>query len=575
MDKKWKIKFGPADEALLSDFDCDSIVKKILFNRGLKNKEEIERFFDFSYNRDVLDPFLFHDMEKAVKRIIKAKEKKEKIAIFGDYDADGVTASALLFETLKNLGFLEVEIYIPDRQIEGYGMNPSAVEYLSGNKVNLIITVDCGITNAPEIELAKKLGMDVVITDHHCIPDNLPPAVAIINPNIKDCGYKFQHLAGVGVAFKLAQALYQKIDPDNIEKLKWSLDLVSIGTIADYAPLLGENRVLVKYGLIVLSKTKRTGLLELFKVGRIEVNENCIPDTRKIMFQIAPRINAAGRIDHANISYKIMLEEKRAEARELALEIEKKNQDRQKITGEIFNEIKILAENSFKNKKFIFAYNEHWPAGILGLVAGKAAEEFNKPAVIMQKQPDEFTGSLRSIPAVDIMEVLEECKDLLTRFGGHSQAAGVRVKHSDIEKFYDKFSQTIEKKLEGVDISPEIDVDLEISFADINWELMMEIKKMEPFGENNEEPVFLVRNAVVDDIKVVGNGNKHLKLQLRDQGMTPKTFDSIGFGLGSKISEIKKGEILDIIFNLQEDEWNGNKKLQLNLIDFRIAENDV
>lgn len=566
----WTIKPKSKNESTELAGKYHPVVLQLLFNRGLSQKEDIENYFNSDYETSVSDPFLFSDMKKAVERIARAKEKKEKIAIYGDYDADGVTATALLFETLEKLGFENVIVYIPDRQLEGYGMNMEAIEYLHKEKVDLIITVDCGITSQEEIEKAGKLKIDVVITDHHHVPQMLPEALAVINPNVKDCQYPEKKLAGVGVAFKLAQAMYEKMNPKEAEQLKWSLDLVAIGTVADCVPLLGENRVLAKYGLIVLSKTKRKGLLEMFKVGRISISEDDRPNTHKISFQVAPRINAAGRMDHASFSYKLMIEKDPVKARDMALEVESKNQSRQKITGEITREARAIAENMFKNKKFIFAENEHWPAGLLGLVAGKIADEFNKPTLILQKREYEFVGSLRSIPQVNIIETLEKCAGLLIKFGGHAQAAGVRVAHGQIEKFYAKFGHLIEEQLEGKDISPQIEVDMEIGADDVNWELLGQIKKMEPFGEGNEEPVFLAKNMIVEDFRIVGNGSKHLKLALRSKDSSPKIFDAIGFGMGDKFPNLKNGDSIDIVFNLQEDEWNGNKKIQLKLIDLKI-----
>lgn len=554
------------------------VTLKLLANRGINNKENIEKFFNADYENGLLDPHLFADMDKAVTRIIQAKEANEKIAIYGDYDADGVTATAVLFEALEKLEFKNVVIYIPDRQLEGYGINSEAIKYLHGQKVNLIVTVDCGITSAEEIMQAKQFGIDVVITDHHHIPKKIPEAVAIINPNVNNCGYPEKNLAGVGVAFKLIQALYQKIDPEKTELLKWSLDLVAIGTVADCVPMLGENRVLAKYGLVVLSKTRRPGLMEMFKVGRISISENDMPNTHKIAFQISPRINAAGRMDHASVSYKLLIEKNPVLAREMALEVEARNQERQKVTAEITREVRTLAENMFKDRKLIFAENEHWPVGLLGLVAGKISDEYNKPTVILQKQEKEYAGSLRSIPQVNIIESLEECAELLIKFGGHSQAAGIRVAPEKIEKFYKKLGKIIDKKLTGKDTIPEIEIDMEIVAEDINWDLVSEIKKMEPFGEGNEEPVFLLKNILVEDLKIVGNGSKpagrtgrHLKLALRVGKNSPKIFDAIGFGFGERFAKLKSGNIVDIVFNLQEDEWNGNKKIQLKLIDLKIV----
>jgi single-stranded-DNA-specific exonuclease len=568
MQKKWNIKneIGTMSANLKNKFN--PIVLQLLVNRGIVGDEALENFFNFTYDADVHDPFLFVDMEKAVERILLARKNKERVAIFGDYDADGVTATAVMYESLTSVGFEKVVPYIPDRQTEGYGMNEPAIEFLAKEGVTLIITVDCGITNISEVEKARQLGIDVIITDHHHVPKILPQAVAIINPHMEKGGYPFPNLAGVGVAFKLAQAIQKKVDDSNTDQLKWLLDLVVIGTVADCVPLVGENRVLTKYGLVVLSKTRRIGLLEMFKVGRITINENAVPSTQKIGFQIAPRINAAGRMDHASISYELMIETDVAKARIMALEVEDKNKARQKITAEITREVRALAENSYKDKKLIFASSEHWQVGILGLIAGRIADEFNKPTAVFQKQEEYFVGSFRSIDQVNIISALEKCSDLLIRYGGHSQAAGVQVEHKNMEKFYEKLSDIIEKELEDKDITPSIEIDAEILAEKIDWLLIQDIKKLEPFGEGNEDPVFLLKNLLIADMRVVGNGSKHLKLSLRSQS-SPQIFESIGFGLGDKFPDLKVGDTADIVFNLQEDEWNGNKKMQLNLVDLR------
>lgn len=547
------------------------IILRLLSSRGVSSPEQVDSFFNFDYEKDLGDPFAIAGIEKAVGRIVEAKEKKEKIAIFGDYDADGVSASAVVYETLCELGLQDVICYIPDRQLEGYGMNEKAVKYLSEKGVKLIITVDCGITNHKEVETAGQLGMDVIVTDHHNVPEILPAAYACINPNISDSGFAYKELAGVGVAFKLCQALYGKIAPGKAEQLKWKLDLVALGTIADCVPLLGENRVLAKYGLIVLSKTRRTGFQEIFKVGRIEINENNIPNAHKVAFQVAPRINAAGRMDHANVSYKLLIEKDPVAARTMALEVESSNQRRQKITAEIFKEVQALAQQSFGDKKFIFASSPHWPVGILGLVAGKIAEEFQKPTVIFQQQENEFVGSLRSIPEIHIMEMLKKCQDLLVKFGGHSQAAGVSLWPDKVPDFCQRMSALIEEKLSGKKIESVVEIDCNMTAEDINWEFLTELKKMEPFGEGNEEPVFSMEHMLIAEAKIVGNGQKHWKLALRAKNGSPKIFDAIAFSAAEKFPDLKEGDEIDIAFNLCEDEWNGNKKIQLKLIDIKTA----
>jgi single-stranded-DNA-specific exonuclease len=572
MEKIWKIKESSREFPKELEKKFNPLVLRILFNRGVREASEIEKFFLFDYVNDLSNSSEFLGMEKAVDRIALAKKSGEKIAIFGDYDADGVSASAVLHETFGLLGFSEPVCYIPDRQLEGYGMNEKAVEYLAGQGVKLIITVDCGITNRKEVARARELGMDVIITDHHSVPDELPEALVCINPHIPTSGFPFSDLAGVGVAFKLAEAICRKIDPGKIESMKWLLDLVAIGTIADCVPLLGENRVLVKYGLLVLSKTKRVGMREIFQVGRIDISENNIPDTQKVAFQIAPRINAAGRMDHANISYQLLIEKDIAKARVMALELESKNQNRQKITTEIFREVQALSQKSFQDKKFIFAESEVWPVGILGLVAGKITEEFQKPTAIFQKKGDELSGSFRSIPEVNIMQMIRGCSDLLLRFGGHSQAAGVSLKTENSQKFYARMSELIEKELLGKEIVPTLEVDVEIAAEDIDWDLLNDLKKMEPFGQGNAEPVFCARSMFVSEARIIGNGQKHWKLAIRPDKDSPKIFDAVGFSMVEKFPNLKSGDIIDTVFNLSEDEWNGNKKIQMKLIDLRIVE---
>jgi len=560
------------------------LITQLLFSRGLKTEDEIRKFISPDYETDSNDPFLFCDMEKVVQRIDEARDKKQIVAISGDYDADGITAAIMIKETLDALG-VESFVYIPDKRTDGYGMNIEAVNMFKEKNVSLVVTVDCGITSFVEIEKANSLGIDVIITDHHHIPAVLPPAYAIINPHMENSGYPFADLAGVGVAFKVVQAVYQKLLPEKIEQTKWLLDLVAIGTIADCVPLVSENRLFAKYGLTVLAKTKRVGLKELFTVGRIIISEGALPDTKKVSFYIAPRINAAGRINHANLSYDLIVEKDVARARDFALELEANNTERQKITEKMAEEIRIMAQNIYKDKKFIFAINEHFSMGVVGLVAGKIAQQFNKPTAVFQKCEDISKGSFRSIPQINIIETIEECRELLVEFGGHSQAAGVSVKNENLDKFYEKMDKLISEKLEGIDLSEEIKIDAEVSAQDINFELAEEFEKLKPFGEGNSEPIFLISGLEVKEKRVVGNGNKHVKLFLAAKGPAstrgndrsstrggiPKIFEAISFNGYEKYADIKTGDNVDIVCNIQKDEWNGNRKVQLMLIDLRVT----
>lgn len=563
---KWKIK-EKNEINIPGGLNLPEVLVRLLVERGVESPEEIKDFLDVGYEKGTHDPFLFSDMEKVVERVKEARDKKEKVVVFGDYDADGVTSSVILKKTLEEIG-ISADVYIPDKRTEGYGMNPEAIDRFAEEKVKLIITVDCGITGIDEVEQAKKLGIDVIITDHHYVPEKLPKALAIINPRTKDSGYPFLELAGVGVAFKVAQAIFERLLPEDKEQTRWMLDLVAIGTVADCVALVGENRVFVKYGLLVLSKTKRIGLQQLFSVAKLNIDENNLPSTRNIGFHIAPRINAAGRINHANLAYDLLIEEDIAKARVFALELEENNSNRQKITETLTNEVKALAEKSFKDKKLIFAVGENFPIGVVGLVAGRVVQQFNKPTAVLQKGETESKGSFRSIPQVNIIEAIERCQELLIRFGGHSQAAGISIENDKLEAFHKKLDAEIEKELAGKDISPQLLVDAEISPEEVNWELVENLDKLKPFGEGNPEPVFVMRNLIVENTRIIGNGEKHLKLSLRRQD-SPKIFEAIGFYVSKEFKQIQKDDVIDIAFNLQKDEWNGNQRTQFLLLDIK------
>lgn len=569
---RWKLKEEIALPESLKSLSLPLAIKKLLAFRGIMTRSQAEVFLLADYERDMHSPFLFSQMEKVVERIEDAKKNGERVAIFGDYDADGITSSVILKETLTELG-IESFVYIPDKKLEGYGLNQKAILQFKEKNVKLIITVDCGITGIAEIKKASELGIDVIITDHHHIPNNIPQAFAIINSHMQDSGYPFSDLAGVGVAFKVVQAIYERLMPEKKEMTKWMLDLVAIGTIADCVPLLEENRIMVKYGLLVLAKTRRLGLKELFTVGRIVIDENNIPDTRKISFHVAPRINAAGRIKHANLAYDLIVETDPSKARVLALELEANNGQRQKITEQVTKEVKILALNSFKNKKFIFAEGEHFPIGVVGLVAGKIAQEFNKPTVIFQKEARVSKGSFRSIPQLNIIETIEKCKEFVLKFGGHAQAAGVSVENVKMKNFYEAMNALIEKELTGKDLSPKIMIDLKLMPSEIDFEILDSLEKLRPFGEGNPEPVFMMEKLIITALKTVGNGNKHTKMSLRPQDGTVKNFEGILFNSTEKIRGIESGAEIDVVFSLQKDQWNGNNRIQFIIEDIALSEN--
>ncbi len=585
METNWIIK-PTIDKKLCETFPEHSpLILQLLYNRGLTTQETIDEFFSPDYKNDIHDPYLLKGMKEAVERIRKAIEQKEKILVYGDYDADGVTSSVLIIKTLKFLGAKNVSVYIPDRAKEGYGMNKEAIEQIKKMDVSLIITVDCGVASRKEVDLANLLKIDVIITDHHWVPDKLPNSLAIINPKQKDDDYPFKNLAGVGVAFKLSQALLSnkkpKQNPDDIKTNlsfeKWLLDLVAVGTVADSVPLLGENRTLVNYGLIVLEKTKNIGLNELIK--KIKTNKSASGQNKEQIFkidsdiigyQISPRINAAGRMDHANTSFELLITESPQEAQGLAASLEILNTQRQSLTEKI---IKQIRERIGKNpkEKVIFEGDGAWPIGILGLIAGKLADEYSRPVFIYNKGTIFLSGSCRSIPSFNVIEALNRCQSFLLEFGGHKGAAGFRTENANLKKLKEKISKNAEQEINENEIIPNIEIDAEIKIKNIDWTFFKEVEKMAPYGEANPEPIFLLRNMNVTEMRAVGNGEKHLKLCIESNSEKGKKIHAIGFNFGEWSKKIKPRSLIDIAFTLTANHWNGHCNLEFKIVDLKIA----
>jgi len=551
--------------------EIDEIVLQLLYDRQLDSQEKIDEFLNPDYSQDIHDPFLFQDMPAAVERVYQAIEKKEKITVHGDYDADGVSGSAILVSSLKRLG-ADVDVYIPHREKDGYGINAKTVEFLHQQKTDLIITTDCGISNKAEIDKAQDLGMEVIVTDHHHIPPEIPDCL-IINPQLETDNYPFKYLAGSGVAFKLVQGLLKRkkdaddsLDWEAFEK--WLLDLVALGTVADLMPVLGENRTLIKYGLVVLNKTKRVGLKKLLELAGL--NYNSLLNTYNLAFQIGPRINAAGRVDHASTAYQLLLTDNQSEANQLADQLEKNNKDRQVLTERIINEAKQQIEPFNKEQKLIFVYGEDWPLGVVGLVAGRLSQEYHRPAFALGQSQGQISGSGRSIPEFDCIESLEKINHLFARYGGHAAACGFTLaKNDELARLKTELSQIAEKELAGKDLKPRLVIDAEIKFSSVNWDLIEELSKFEPYGQKNPRPVFASYQVKVVGLETVGQDNQHLKLILtQDNGIVRK---AIGFCFGDWCSKIKAGDLIDIVYSVEINEWNGNREIQLKLEDLKLS----
>lgn len=546
------------------------VTQTLLRARSYTEPETAERFLFPNYERDTHDPFLFTQMERVVERLGHERQAGRPVGVFGDYDADGVTASVIMREALTALG-IPVVVYLPDKLSEGHGLNQNAIEYFIRSGARLALTLDCGMTNHVEINAAKDKGLDIIVIDHHHVPPVLPPAFAIINPKLPAETYPFRELCGAGTSFKVAQALYQRYAPERVDELKWLLDVVAIGTVADVMPLVGENRVFVKYGLIVLAKTRRLGLQELLAAGRIRIDAQVPLDTHTISFQIAPRLNAASRMAHAQLAHDLLMARDPREARNLASELDAHNTARRKISETNTQTVRTLAVEKFSDKKFIFAVEPHFPYGIVGLIAGRIANEFHKPTGVLTRGTLTSQGSFRSIPELSVIEALESCGDLLVKFGGHAQAAGMTISNENLDAFYARFNALVEERLSSVATVPRLCVDMRLEPVYITPELLRDLALFAPFGEGNPEPIFVLELLRVRRVRLVGNGSQHLKVQLSSAD-GHKSFEAIGFSLGERFSDLQKGDSLDVAFHLGENKWNGVSSVQLKLLDARRNE---
>lgn len=563
LGKKWLIKNTKQNQTLL---------EKLLENRNLRDHRSINNFLNPSL-KNLYNPFLLGDMTQAVERIHKAISANERIIVYGDYDVDGITATAIVFHALSRLK-ANVSYRLPHRIEDGYGLNEKFIKEFVQLGVKLVITVDCGISCAKEISLAHSLGIDMIITDHHAIPKTpLTDAFAIIHPKYKNSLYPFKDLTGAGIAFKLAQALLG-------DDAKEFLDLATLGTIADIAPLSDENRLIVKNGLEMLKNSQRDGIKYLKHYAGITPAETI--DTHMIEYRIAPRINAAGRISHPYYALKLLLQEKGSlHSDALAKNLDQFNSQRQSITEkaliqaeEIFNEM--------KPEKILIAHSPLWHSGIIGLIAGKLFDKYGLPAVIMNETGDNLVGSARSPEYFNIIEAITNSSHLLDHFGGHAAAAGFTLKKKNLEKFTTALHAYAKKIVPSSKI-PILEIDTEIAMKDLNFETFDLIHQFEPFGTGNPEPVFLLKNAVLQDIATVGKNRDHLKFQVAPPSSSPKSskaeavrsaadlIEAIGFRFGEFAPRLKKSVKTDLVFNLQKNTFRDKTTVQLNVIDFAIA----
>lgn len=549
-----------ADEALAK---FPPILKQVVFNRGLATDAEARAFLKAEPGSNT-DPFQMIGMSATVDRICFALQHDEPIAIYGDYDVDGVTATALLVQALGELG-ANVRGYIPNRFDEGYGLNKDALDALKEAGVKLVITVDCGIRSPDEALHARTLGMDLIISDHHH-PDgeNLPPAFAVINPKQPGDSYQDKDLAGVGIAYKIIEALVQAQPLTDGFQLNDLLDLVALGTVADLAPLVGENRVLVRKGLRQIRETKRQGLYSLAGVADVKINK-CTASN--IGFMLGPRLNASGRLESALASLELLTTTDIMRAGQLAMQLDTQNRQRQAITRQMQEQAEAIAMRDDPDAFLLFAAHEEFNPGVVGLAASRLTEVHYRPAVVAAKSAEETRASCRSIPEFHITDALDQCKDLLVRHGGHAAAAGFTVKNENLPELVARLKEIAREQLETKDLRQTLMADLEVPLSELNFEVLKHLIFLEPTGYGNPEAVFVSRDVKVRAARTVGADGKHLKLTLEDErGLT---IDSIGFRLGHLKPDLPPR--VDVLYRLEANEYNGRTSLQLNLKDVKPA----
>lgn len=551
-------QFAPQVE----DADFTKIAKKaglgpeaarLLFSRGIKDEDSLSRFLAPSLD-DLHDPYLLHDMDKAVNRIRRAIEQGEFILVYGDYDADGMTSASILKETLEQLG-AECLVYLPNRFTDGYGPNASVYKYfIEQQGISLIVTVDNGVAGHEAIDLAQSMGVDVIVTDHHSMPEVLPDAYAIVHPEHPKADYPFKHLAGCGVAFKLACALLEEVQVE-------LLDLVAIGTIADMVSLTDENRIMVQYGLEVLRNTQRLGLQELFEVAGIS-SSDLTEET--VGFQLAPRLNALGRLDDPNPAIDLLTGFDDEEVHEIALMIQDKNEERKEIVQAIYEEAKSLID---PNKSVQVLAKQGWNPGVLGIVAGRLLEELGQTVIVLNIEDGRAKGSARSIEAVDIFEALDPHRALFIAFGGHAGAAGMTLEVEQLDALSDILETYVKDK--GIDDKgkSKLYLDEELDLENLSLDTVKSFERLAPFGMDNQKPVFYIRDFQVENARSMGAGDSHLKLKISKGNAN---FEVVAFGQGSKATEFAQTKQLELAVTLSVNQWNGQTTLQLVMVDARV-----
>ena len=564
--KRWEI-MPPAPAELLASFpDLPPLIVQLLYNRQIRTSDEIEAFLTRSFALD--NPFLLKGMNEAVTRLRQAIRTRETIAVYGDYDVDGVTATALLVPTLRALG-AQVIPYIPNRMDEGYGLNNAALDALAGQGIRIIVTVDCGVRSVAEAAFARRLGLDLIITDHHAVANELPSAVAVIDPRREDDRYPFKHLAGVGLAFKLAQALLRAERQVPVSKVKTLpeeedlLDLVALGTVADLAPLIGENRTLVSRGLEKLREARRPGVAAMLEEAALQPDQ---VGATAIGFVLGPRLNAAGRLDDAIASYNLLTTSSVEEATALAQQLGAQNRERQQLMAEMVERAREEVRTLGDDLIYVLA-NPAYTVGIAGLVASRITEEFYRPTLVIALEEKHSKGSARSIEAFHITKALDECSELLLRHGGHAAAAGFSISNDRIDEFRSRMRDIAARQLAADNLVPALRIDVALPLTQANWETLALVEGLQPFGVGNPYPTFVSYNVQVRDCRPVGSERTGLKLKLSD-GVA--VWDAIAFQQDIQADSFPRH--IDVVYSLQSRVWNNEKRMELVVKDLRPSE---
>ncbi len=565
MQKRWNILTVDENEldSLHQSLKVNPILCKILVQRGIETFEEAKDFFRPSLS-SLHNPWLMKDMDKAVERIITAINNDEKILVFGDYDVDGTTSVASVYQFLKKI-YSNIDFYIPHRYREGYGISKAGIDFGKENGFTLIISLDCGIKSFDLIVYAKGLGIDFIVCDHHLPDAELPPAIAILNPKQKDCNYPYKELCGCGVGFKLMTALSEKMNLPLETPFEY-LDLIATAIAADIVPMTGENRILAFHGLKKANENPNNGIRALAQlsglVKQLHINN--------LVFMIAPRVNAAGRMDDARKAVQMFVSETYEEALYYAEMLHSDNIDRKEADSTITEEALFMIQNNveWQNCKSTLVFQPHWHKGVVGIVASRLIECYYRPTIVLTQSGDYVAGSARSVPGFNLYEAIHACREHLLGYGGHFAAAGMTLELEQVNAFRNKFEEIVSSTIHPDLLIPEIVIDAEISFKDIKWPLYNIICQMEPFGPENLRPVFIVKKAIDTGYSKIVK-EQHVRFSLRQDNTT---LTGIGFGMADKFPLLQMKKPVDIVFKIDENEWNGEKNLQLRVIDCRISE---